>query len=172
MTEEPRALSIIYAPEDCPHRDCNEKCHHRYNLDNICDYPHDFPDECPLTVVGIIDGKVMDSTITNKLLAHSNPEQKKRLMAYLNSKDFEKHIGTIPIQPILKTKIIDLRKEFINKKHLVAYLKTEIDKANKIIEDHGDEELWFDMGYVEGLSDVLWHITKNDSIWAAMEPKP
>ncbi len=127
MTEEPRALSIIYAPEDCPHRDCNEKCHHIYNLDNICDYPHDFPDECPLNVVMIIDKK---------------------------------------------TKIIDLHKDIVNKKHLVAYLKTEIDKANKIIEDHGDEELWFDMGYVEGLSDVLWHITKNDSIWAAMEPKP
>lgn len=127
MTEEPRALSIIYAPEDCPHRDCNEKCHHIYNLDNICDYPHDFPDECPLNVVKIIDRN---------------------------------------------TKIIDLRKEFINKKHLVAYLKTEIGKANKIIEDHGDEELWFDMGYVEGLSDVLWHITKNDGLWAATEPKP
>ena len=127
MTEEPRALSIIYAPEDCPHRDCNEKCHHRDNLDNICDYPHEFPDECPLTVVKIIDRN---------------------------------------------TKIIDLRKEFINKKHLLAYLRAEISKANKIIEDHGDEELWFDMGYVEGLSDVLWHITIYDSIWAAMEPKP
>ncbi len=127
MTEEPRALSIIYAPEDCPHRDCNEKCHHGYNLDNICDYPHEFPDECPLNVVKIIGRN---------------------------------------------TKIIDLHKEFINKKHLVAYIETEIDKANKIIADHGDEELWFDMGYVEGLSDVLWHITKNDSIWAAMEPKP
>ena len=27
-------------------------------------------------------------------------------------------------------------------------------------------------GYVEGLSDVLWHITKNDGLWAATEPKP
>ena len=53
MTEEPRALSIIYAPEDCPHRDCNNECHHRDNLDNICDYPHDFPDECPLKEVVI-----------------------------------------------------------------------------------------------------------------------
>jgi len=127
MTEEPRALSIIYAPEDCPHRDCNEKCHHRYNLDNICNYLYDFPDECPLNVVKIIDRN---------------------------------------------TKIIDLRKEFINKKHLLAYLRAEISKANKIIADHGDEELWFDMGYVEGLSDVLWHITIYDSIWAATEPKP
>ena len=127
MTEEPRALSIIYAPEDCPHRDCNNECHHRDNLDNICDYPHDFPDECPLNVVKIIDKK---------------------------------------------TKIIDLRKEFINKKHLVAYLRAEISKANKIIADHGDEELWFDMGYVEGLSDVLWHITKNDGLCAATETKP
>ena len=127
MTEEPRALSVIYAPEDCPHRDCNEKCHHRDNLDNICDYPHDFPDECPLNVVKIIGRN---------------------------------------------TKIIDLHKDVVNKKHLVAYLRAEIDKANKIIADHGDEELWFDMGYVEGFSDVLWHITKNDGLWAATEPKP
>ena len=127
MTEEPRALSIIYAPEDCPHRDCNNECHHRYNLDNICDYPHEFPDECPLNVVKIIDRN---------------------------------------------TKIIDLHKDVVNKKHLVAYLRAEIDKANKIIADHGDEELWFDMGYVEGFSDVLWHITKNDGLWAATEPKP
>ena len=127
MTEEPRALSIIYAPEDCPHRDCNNECHHRDNLDNICDYPHDFPDECPLNVVKIIGRN---------------------------------------------TKIIDLHKDVVNKKHLVAYLRAEIDKANKIIADHGDEELWFDMGYVEGLSDVLWHITKNDGLWAATEPKP
>jgi len=54
MTEEPRALSIIYAPEDCPHRDYKERCHHRDNLDGICDYPHDFPDECPLIKVKVI----------------------------------------------------------------------------------------------------------------------
>lgn len=57
MTEEypryGRALSIIYAPEDCPHRDCNDKCHHRDNLDSVCNYPHDFPDECPLKEVVI-----------------------------------------------------------------------------------------------------------------------
>ena len=54
MTEEPRALSIIYAPEDCPHRDYKERCHHRDNLDGICDYPHDFPDVTGLTKFKVI----------------------------------------------------------------------------------------------------------------------
>ena len=52
MTEEQRygrALSIIYDPKDCPHRDVNDRCHHKDNLDNRCSRIYaGYPRECPL----------------------------------------------------------------------------------------------------------------------------
>ena len=57
MTEESRygrALSIIYDPKDCPHRDINDRCHHKDNLDNRCSRMYaGFPSECPLKEVVI-----------------------------------------------------------------------------------------------------------------------